>query len=482
MKRRTFTTLSVLAALAAAPAQAQTEVDAVLRGEGSGLSADEVARRAVERAPARLAADASIDAAGAGVQEAWAAIVPQIVLSGRYTRLSEIENDPLVSGLGGGEGTGELVAAVDDPEARALWAATLAQTQSLSEQRIPVIVDQISFDAAVSLPASELFLSLLPQLEAAEAAVDAERARREVVEATVDLRAREAFYGTLRARALLAVAAQHERETEEQARLARRGFEEGVTRRSEMLGARAQLAAARAARVQAASMVESAEAALRSLLGVAPDAPVAIAEDLSAPLAPDERSAASLIDAAFERRPEARALRHGMRAQRSARAAAEGARYPALRVVFNAQVANPNSRYVPQRAQFDPTWDLSVVLAWSPNQTIAADARARRAGAEAARLEAELAGFRDALHREVADAHAADAAAAARLEQARASLEAAEEALRAREAERAAGEALTSEVLEAQTAVANARLLHVDAAVSARLARARLEFAIGTPR
>ena len=276
---------------------------------------------------------------------------------------------------------------------------------------------------------------------------------------------------------MIAVASTQVLDVEEQVRLAELGYEEGAVRRSDLLGARAQLAAARASHARALAMGGAADAALRSLLGLGPGEPLAIAEDLSSPPPAQTRTPSALVGLAFERRPEVRALRHGARASRSAQGAAEGARWPALRFAFGAQVANPNQRYVPQRERFDATWDLSVILAWSPNQAIAAEARASAAAADAARLEADLEAFRDALHREVASAFAEDRSARAQWLQAQAAVEAAEEAYRARQLERAEGEALTSEVLAAQTQLARARLLQVDAAVGARVARARLAFA-----
>ncbi len=470
--------LALALALTATPAQSQDvfDVETVLRGDGRGLSSEEVVERAVARAPSIAAADAAVSSVSASVQTVWASIIPTVTFGGRYTRLSPIVNDPLVTAPPGAD-PGPLVAQVDDPEARQLWTSSLAQNQALATSTIPVILDMFVFEAQVQVPVSELFLTLLPRLEAAEAAVDAERSRREIVEATLRMRAREAYYGALRARALVAVSSAQVVDVEEQVRIAQLGYEEGAVRRSDLLGAQALLAGARASRARALAMSGAADAVVRSLLGMGPDERLALGEDLSVALPAQARTPSALVGLAFERRAEVRALRHGVRASRSAQRAAEGARWPALRFAFGAQVSNPNQRYVPQREQFDATWDLSVVLAWSPNQAIAADARASVASADAARLEADLEAFRDALHREVAAAYAEDRAASAQRLQAQAAVEAAEEAYRARQAERAEGEALTSEVLAAQTQLARARLLQVDAAVSARVARARLAFA-----
>lgn len=471
---------STLAGLAT-PALAQggdaaDNVTVELRGATGSLTSAVVARRAVDTAPSIQAAQTAVAAVQSNVREVRAAIAPSLQLSARYTRLSPVNNDPLITGLGS-EGASALVGGVDDPEARALWAGTLAQQQALATQRIPVFLNQVSVDAVVQVPVSQIFLTLLPRLQAARIAVDAERARTEVVEQRVRLQAREAFYEYVRGRALLAVSVQRVRDLREQARIASASFEAGQLRRSELLGASAQLAQAEAGLVGAEAAVEASAETLRALMHMPPETPLVPGEDLTAELAQQDLGLAALTRLAFERRPETRALRCGIRAEQHGRAAARGARYPTVGVSFGAQVSNPNPRFVPQRDRFDATWDFSVVMSWSPNQTVAANAQATAAAARAAALAADLAAFADALRSEVAGAWSADRAALARIVAAEAGVAAADEAFRTRQAERAAGEATLFEVLQAETALAQARFGWVDAAVNARIARSRIAYA-----
>jgi outer membrane protein TolC len=468
----------LLASVAGAQEADPFDVDALLRGDGEGLTATAVSRRTREVAPSLDAADAQVRAAQQGVAEALTGLFPSLTVSARYTRLSPLTNDPLVPSSGGGD-TRALVAGVDDPEARQLWTGTLAQTDALAQSSIPVFLDQLAFEAQVSVPVSELFLTLLPRLEAAEAAVDAARAQQAIRESVVDLRARSVFYGFVRARAFTALSAQRLVDAEEQHRLAEAAAAAGAASRADVLGAAARLAAARAQVEVAQAALEGASEAVRALTHLEVGTPLAVAEDVTAALPVVEGSLQEVHGRALGVRPEVEALRRAAVAQSRGAAAAEGARWPVLRFAFNAQLANPNARFVPQRERFDGTWDASVVLAWSPNGTVVAEARARAAHAEAARLEAELAEFEDGLRSEVAQAWADDRAAASQVALARAQVAAAAEAYRARRRQVEEGVGRFADVLEAESQLTAARAGLVDAAVGARLARVRLAYATG---
>ncbi|MGE3635765.1 MAG: efflux RND transporter permease subunit, partial [Sandaracinaceae bacterium] len=473
-----------LSLIGSTPAFAQTDapepaedMQALLQGEPEGMTVDDVRARALEVSPSLDAQRAAIRAAEARVPEAWAAILPQVQVGGRYTRLSEIENDPLVSGIDP-SGAQALVAGVDDPEARALWESTLTQQQALAQRAIPFYPNQLAFDATIQLPLSELFLTLVPRLEAADAGVDAARSAERAVQHALRLRSAEAFYAVARARAYSALAAQRVIDVEEQARLARVAEREGAALLSERLRAEAQLARARSASILAQARLAAGEEALRALLHLEPTTPLSLAT-LDAPPSRPPASLAALTARAIERRPETEALRDAMRASDRTQQAAEGARWPVLRVAFGAQLANPNPRFVPQHDRFDPTWDLSVILGWSPNQTIAADAQASRASAETARLRADLESLHDTLRIEVASAYADRRIADAQRDEADAALRAAAEAYRARQREREAGSANTAALLDAETELAAARFAWIDAAIFLHLAEARLGYAAG---
>lgn len=469
----------VLCALLALPSSAAAQDDenpfdvgTLLAGDGRGMTNDEASRLAIDGAPDLAAAEAAVSAAETSVTAAIVAILPTLSLSARYTRLRPINNGPLVSSPEGSPPLGALVQDVQDPAARGLWSG-------LVDAQIPFFANQFSFDAVLQIPVSEIFLSLLPALEAAHAGVDAAEAQREVTRQDLDRRAREAFYGYVRARALVALAAQRLLDSQEELRLAERARELGAARESERLRAQAGLAQAEAGVAQAQASIAAAAEALRALTQLPEDEELAIAEDVTRDLPPVGETLVSLTSSARELRAESRALQEATRAQRQAQTAAEGQRWPSLRLGLGAQVANPNQRFVPQREQFDTTWDFSVVVAWSPNRTVVADSQASAAAAEALRLQAELDRFYLGLRAQVAQAWSADRSAAALVAAARANLAAANEAYRARRAELAAGQSRFADVLDAERELTAARVSLVEASVAARVARVRLRYATG---
>lgn len=471
-----MTRLTSIAAVAASllsvapPAQAQS------------WTAERVAERAVERGASIDAADAAIAAADANTRAVWAQLLPRVSVSARYTRLKNITNDPLVTGLGGGSEVDALIAGVDDPEARLLWAGATEQQRSIGDSAVPFFPNQYAIEATVQVPLSEIFTTLLPALRASRGAVEAREAERAVAEAALRLRAHEAFSQFVRARAMVAMTEASLDDAREQLANAEAALEAGAARRSEVLGAQAQLEAAEAARIEAVAGRDATAEGLRALLGLPVGEPLPIVEPPDQPPADHRMSLARALAVARSQRAEAVAIRRWRSVHERRARAAEGSRYPALRLGAGAQLANPNPRYVPQRDRFDGTWDVSVILAWSPNDAIAGGADADAARAAAARMDAELQRFEDGLRAEVAGQFSRDAAAAARVAHARALIAAAEEARRLREREREVGRATTTDVLDAQAVLARARLALVDASAEAHLARARLRHATGTLR
>ncbi len=464
------TSIAIITWLAAAPAMAQP------------WTAERVAERAVERGASVDVADAAIDTAEANVRAVWARLLPRVAVGARYTRLKSITNDPLVTGLGGGPEVDALIAGVDDPEARLLWAGAVSQQRNLGDSAVPFFPNQYAVEATVQVPLSEIFTTLVPALRASRGAVEARRAERAVAEAALRLRAHEAFAQYVRARAMVVMTEASLADAREQVASAEAALEAGVARRSEVLGAQAQVEASEAARIEAVAGRDAAAEGLRALLGLPVGEPLDVLEPPEDPPAEHGMTLARALAVARSQRPESVAIREWRGVHERRARAAEGSRYPALRLGAGAQLANPNPRYVPQRDRFDATWDVSVILAWSPNDTIAGGADADSARAAAARMDAELQRFEDGLRAEVAGQYARDAAAAARVAHARALIDAATEALRLREREREVGRATTTDVLDAQALVARARLALVDASAEAHLARARLRYATGTLR
>jgi multidrug efflux pump subunit AcrB/outer membrane protein TolC len=461
------------------------DLDAALAPEPDArlLDAAEVARLAMAVSPEQERARASIRRAEAGVAGARAALVPELTLGARYTRLSPTRNDPLVS-LDPSQAAAAraLLPGVEDDEARVLLGGILDATEGLADARIAIPENQGAFTAGVVYPVSSILASVLPRLRGAEHAVEAERELARARLHDVALRAVETWHELHRARALRALALHRRAVAEDDRRRLAIAVRAGAApeldlRRFEALVASTEIAVASAeagvsiGRDAVATLLDlrcgsGCRFAPRDGLDALPEAPV----DLDA-----------LRAEALRNRPELRGLRAAIEAREGLARGARNDRYPVLALAANLDVANPNARFVPQRTRFDATWDVSVVLRWSPTAVLRSRAETEGLEATAEVTAADLAQLEDAVAIEVGAAwHRLDATRQAHDIAARA-VDAAEAAYDAARRRWSAGIGGVADVLDAEASLTEARVRRIDVAVDARLAAARLARALGRP-
>jgi outer membrane protein TolC len=458
------------------PPDGTVDLLSVLRGEGRGLTADAAAARAVETAPGMARARASVTQAGANVDRAFYGFIPQLDLSFRYTRLSEIQQATLFQGEPPvpDEVIDALVMGVDDPESRLLWQGTIAQNRALSNFRFPILLNNFALRASVTYPLSAVLFSILPSHEAAQENVRAAEHQVDAQSVEVAFNAREAFYNYARARGGLAVATSALQQAEARLRQVQAFVQAGTVARVDELRMRAQVAAANVAVARARGGVQVTATSLRTLLHLPPDSEIAIAEDVLAPLTPLREGHEALLDRALRDRHDVRALRALVRAVDRQVAAAEGSRYPQLIVQGAIDVQNPNQRIFPLTEEFRESWDVSAILSWSLHDLINGEAQAREARARRDQLEADLQLIEDGIRIQVTEAATAYDAAREALEAARLGVEAAEESYRVQTERYRAGASTINDLIDANAEQVRAQLDLVNAAIDARLALARL--------
>ena len=462
-----------------APAPA-VDVEAVLRGEGRGLTADQVAALAIETAPSVERAQAAVRQASAGALRAITGFIPQFTVSFRYTRLSNTQNGGLTSGPGIDPAMiPAITAGVDDPEARALWQQNLTAQVEQANYRFPVLLNQFAFRGSLSYPVSAVIASVLPAYEGAQANEEAAQARLLAQRREVGLAARETFYQYARARAALAVARSSLSQAESRHRQTRAFLEAGSAAPVDELRLRAQVAAARVAVVRAEAGVRTGGIALQTMLHLERGTSVGIGEDLLHVMPRAEGDEDHLVDRALSHRDDVRAVERLIEAAGHSVDAAEGTRYPTLSVQANLDYANPSARVFPQTEEFRESWDVSAVLSWSLHDLVNGEAQADEARAQQAQVRADLRQLRDAVRLAVAEASANRDAAAAALEAARLGVEAADESYRVTMERYRAGAATVSDTIDASAEQVRAQLDLVNAALDARIAHARLQRALG---
>jgi len=254
----------------------------------------------------------------------------------------------------------------------------------------------------------------------------------------------------------------------------------GLVPPNDVLTVEAQESRQRLLTIQARTTREVTEAELARLIGATPGTPIQPAASLDDSLSADATQAlAALLEQARQQRPERAALAKRMLAASERVTAAGAGSKPTIAVGGGFDYARPNPRIFPREGIWQDSWDASINLRWplfdggrTRAETAEAAANSRASGERLAEFDAGLAVELRQRGSEI--------------ESSRAAIEAAGDAVRsATEARRvvgerfAAGVATSTDVLDAQIALLQAELDRTQAIANARLARARLDRALG---
>jgi outer membrane protein TolC len=467
-------------ALAQEPAQPVAfDLSAALQS-GPPLTAEQAAELALQQNPSSARVRALARASEASVARARALMWPRLELSGRYTHIDGFP-DGAIGARVDPETQATLLGLADnvtDPAARMLFRGQI-ESQASSAATIKIPRNQWDFGVQLTWPVSDMFFAMLPALESAKAAVQAEEARVHTTEGQIRRDARQAFYQLARARGGLAVATEAERQANAQLAQVEAGARAGYLTPSDSLDARARVAATSRALASAKAGVEIADAALRTMLGQPDGAVYGIGEPVldndTAPL----EAADVLLARAMKQRPEIAVLQATAAAQAAAIDANKAAGYPHLALIAGANYANPNRYVIPPRQQFDPSWQVGAALTWSPNDTLTSSHTSDNLAAQAEAVQAQLGELRRALQLEIRRTLAQLKAAREAYSSADTARNAAESAYQSRRAQLNAGHSTSADLLLSEGQLDQARLAVLDAAIDLRLARSNLTYATG---
>jgi len=446
-----------------------------------GLTADQAAARAREVAPSIQVAEAELQTRIAQNRQTLSRYVPQLALEASYQRRNPISFD-FSGGVAsvGAQTPGVLqVGACPDSANGCVVDPQGAPVVAALPPGFRIPLDNYALLATLTVPFSDYVLALLPAKRAAEADERSARLRKQAELATVEANARIAYYDWLRARAQVSLARNSLRSAQARAEDAQAGREAGTITRADALGIASLVASSRGTLARAESFERMAEQNLRSLLRWT--APLTVGEDVTKTLPPltKDKTLESLVSQALDQRHEARALRT---AKSASAYAADGARtnlYPRLEGVANVTHANPNQAFFPPTQTWNTSWFIGLNLRWRLDSFLNARALAREIDANTSMVGAQLVSVLQAIELEVRGAweEILRAEESARLSLAQ--LEAAEALHTQRVALFRAGEATSTDVVEAEVGRHNAQLQILNARLDERIARARLNRAVG---
>ncbi len=293
---------------------------------------------------------------------------------------------------------------------------------------------------------------------------------RPVVARALDLAARETVFGVLRAEQLADVAQKQATAVAAHLDLSRKLADGGVVAKFEVVQAETELSRAQGDVISARTAVETAKAALRRVLTLPQDTPIAVAPAMSYDMPTVDRQA--LIAQALRDRPETAVGEAVVRVAESGVDVAGTANN--LNVNLLGSLNHTNAA-----TGGGLNWQIALAFekALMDGNAQASSVDAAKAQLEAARLDLEK--TRHGIALEVTQYHLALDEAAESLKVARQGVVEAEEQLRISKVRYENGIALGVEVLDAETALAAARVQVVNSEYNLQLAIAQLRSAVG---
>jgi outer membrane protein TolC len=258
---------------------------------------------------------------------------------------------------------------------------------------------------------------------------------------------------------------------------------QGMATDADVMKVQVQLSDVRVKHVQARNNIRIASMTLNSLMGNP------LTEDIISTDDPQENdrdaddmikgSLAVLTDRAAEKRPEIKSMMLRTQISDAGVKAAKGGWYPQLYFGADYNYARPNPRILPPLDEWNGTWDVGLTVQWTLWDWFTTQHQTAQAEASLKQSEASLMQMRDALKLEVAQEYYTAQTAAEEVSVARAGAEQAQEAYRMTHEKFKNGMASNSDLLDAETALLQAKLTLTQTKVDFKVAAAKLKRAVG---
>ncbi len=474
------TTAAQDAAKANEVADAQIAADAVSSGKvdpaqvpgaetklnPDGLTGEKVRERARSASFTVRSAESALRAAASRIDVAWATFLPRLQLEGAYRRLSEFTPPSF--------GTGSLVGTLAP-------AGTLNPSPTVAVSlAFPIILDNFSLGATISVPLSDYLFKLSPVISGARRAEEAAKWEIEAARAKSGAEGALAFYSWLRARGSLIVATQALGDQRNHLADAKSLFQVAKVSSVDVLRAETAVSSAELQVEKVRSLVVITERQVRQAIQAAEGEILTVGESVEGPLpSSDVGTVESLRSEAMTKRPEMMALRATLTSTEKQATVARAAKLPSLSAYGNVLYANPNPRRVPQTSEWFATWELGVQLRWSPNDILLGGGNATELDARAEQVLAQTKLLADGIELELTQAVQGIKESDFALEASKRELASATETYRVSRELFVNGAATSTTLNDAETLLTKARLELVNAQIDARVARVKLNRALG---
>lgn len=441
-------------------------------GVAGGLTAEQASKRAAASSLRAEAKRAQVESAEATVDSTFYSAAPRLTLTARYTRLSPVT----VPSLGGG---GSLVGTPAPPGPLPAGAPLVGIDGSLFS--FPVIQNQYYLNAGLVVPLSEYLFTTARVIRGAKLVRESAELDERAARVTDASNAKLAYYNWVRSKLQAELVRQSLEQSKQQQVRAEKMYEGGRIAQADVLQARAHAAEAELMVRRAESIVNVSEQQLKTAMRAGSDERFEVGEDVldDFPGAEEGKSVDQLYREAVQNRLEIRVLEKTEYSLTEGEQVQASRAHPRLEAFGNVTYANPNQRIFPQAEQWDATWDVGAQVVWTINDLGTGSAESRKMAAQRAEVQAQKNVLKDALRVEILSAKQSLEEAKLARATAEQGQQAAEAAYDARKELYQYGRATSLELVQAETAVFQARLNVVEAHIALRLARVQLDHAVG---
>ncbi|MFA6571909.1 MAG: TolC family protein, partial [Bacteroidota bacterium] len=187
----------------------------------------------------------------------------------------------------------------------------------------------------------------------------------------------------------------------------------------------------------------------------------------------------SLIDTGFQMRPDVKALQLRIKAGEYGVSMSKAGWYPQINLAANYNFNRPNSRIMPTRDEFIGTWDVGLNLSMDLWNWMTTSHQTAQAEATLEQTKLGLSQFKDAIILEISQNYLTLLKSKEKITVSEQTVQQAEENYRVTNEKYKAGTAINSDLIDAETALLQAKINLTSALVDFELSIAKLEKSIG---
>lgn len=411
------------------------------------LSIDEAIQTGLKNSKTLHASLMKVKASEAKIKETGTALLPSLKFIGAYTRLSEV--DPFTINAG------------------PMGTFTLA----------PSILNNYSLKLSLQQPVFTGF-KLQNSVKIAELTSNAtsEEYNRDKSELVYNIK--NAYWSLFKAAEMKKVIDENVEQIKAHLKDAQNLMQQGLLTNNDVLKIEVQLSDALFRQSDIKNNVRLAVIGLNNIIGI----PLSTATEINSAVELNYTAALNLdelVNKAYQNRPELKAADLRIKTSESAVSLAKGGWYPQVSVSGNYNYNRPNQRIQPTKDQFDGTWDVTLGVSfdiWNWNVT---GHQTEQAEAQLSQTIDALGSIKDGVTLEVTQNYLNLQQAKEKISISELAAKQAEENLRIISEKFKNGMALSSDVVDADVALLQAKTNYTNSKVDFELAKAKLIKAVG---